>query len=137
MSDKPSTELQDALDTIWIPTLTIEDEAKLRTIRDAARLVADPNYEAARVEAAAWFDGYRKSSEITAATRAIVAAALTPQEVTGDTECDLTSETVKQWSDYIVGAEDNRMSDEVSRDYDHARDKRASQAHETIEDGTE
>ena len=55
----------------------------LLTVLDAARLVANPNYEAARVETAAWFDRYRKSSDITVATDDIVAAALTPPGDTG------------------------------------------------------
>ena len=73
--------LQDALayintDEHWVGWSN-DAMADMRRIVEAARLVADPNYEAARVETAAWFDGYRKSSEITAATWAIVAAALT------------------------------------------------------------
>ena len=40
------TDLQNALGTIWIPTLTAKDEAKLRLIKKAARRVANgtPTY---------------------------------------------------------------------------------------------
>ncbi len=69
------SELQADLDR-WDDPLNPRTKAQTARIVEAARKVANPDYEAALKECAAWFDEYRKSSEITAATYNIVDVAL-------------------------------------------------------------